>query len=106
MSLAIEVDDVAEILLTDGKWYRVKNQSFDIDAYEFLHNTEVLLGGGQQEGVPATGAEWAGPDGSLMCVPLTAIVAVKCHRHTGGVRDPQCSATGDGNGGENSNDSS
>ena len=86
MSLAFEVDDVAQVLLTDGKWYRVQKHSLELD----------------------TGAtvRWIGPEGSFVHCRIRAIVAVKCHRHTGGVRDPQCSATGDGNGGKNANDSS
>ena len=52
MSLAIEVDDVVEVLLTDRKWCGVKN--LEIDFYEFVHNAEVRLYCGH-EGTPVVG---------------------------------------------------
>ena len=77
MSLAIQVDAVQEVLLSDGNWYVVKDKTFSLDAYEFVHGKEVLLGGGSVEGVPMTGAKWEGETGRLFCCPLTAIQAVK-----------------------------
>ncbi len=77
MSLAIDVDAVAEVMLPDGKWYKVAKQSFDLDSYEYLHKGEVVFGGGQVEGVPSTGAVWTGADGVRIACPLTSVVAVK-----------------------------
>ncbi|MCZ6580155.1 MAG: hypothetical protein O6840_00810 [Nitrospirae bacterium] len=77
MSLAIQVDKVQEVLLSDSKWYVVKDKTFDLDAYEFLRGKDVLLAGGSVEGVPTTGATWKGENGTLFCCPLTAIQAVK-----------------------------
>jgi hypothetical protein len=55
MSLAIEVNDVVEVLLPDG-WHPVVDGSFEIDGYEFLHEDIVRVGGGGVEGISATGA--------------------------------------------------
>ena len=84
MSLAIQVDDVQEVLLSDGKWYVVEDKTFDLDAYEFLHEKEVLLGGGKVPGVPNTGATWRGESGRIFCCPVTAIQAVKCVKKSHG----------------------
>src|SRR5262249_59360696 len=88
MSLAIDVDKVHEVLLPDGKWHEVADQSFEIDAYEYLRASEVKPGegntgvrlGGQEKLVPAAGATWLERDSlgnrrSVFC-PLTAIHAV------------------------------
>ncbi len=84
MSLAIQVDDVQEVLLSDGKWYVVEGKTFNLDAYEFLHGDHTLLGGGSVPGVPHTGATWAGESGRIFCCPLTAIQAVKCLKKSHG----------------------
>lgn len=76
MSLSISVDKVKQVLLADG-WHKVIDGSFDLDAYEFLWNDEVLVGGGSVQGVPSTGAKWKEEDGSYIACPLTAILAVK-----------------------------
>jgi hypothetical protein len=88
MSLAIDVDKVAAVLLQDG-WHKVaKNSkgksSFGMDAYEFLEphpdkSREPLmyLKGGQEKLVPATGAHWTEVDGAIVFCPITAILAVK-----------------------------
>jgi hypothetical protein len=76
MSLRINVDKVKQVLLADG-WHKVIDGSFDIDAYEFLWNDTVLVGGGTVQGVPSTGAMWTEEDGSYIACPLTAILAVK-----------------------------
>ncbi len=41
MSLAIQVDDIQEVLLPDGKWYVVEDKTFDLEAYEFHHGKAV-----------------------------------------------------------------
>ncbi len=83
MSLAIQVDEVQEVLLSDGKWYVVKGKTFELDAYEFLSGKDVLLGGGSAEAVPSTGARWKGKNGRLFSCPLTAIQAVKHVKKSG-----------------------
>jgi len=89
MSLAIDIDKVNEVLLSDG-WHVVvfeKGKStFDIDAYEFLEHREggkdplVRVGGGTVDGVPSTGAVWSERESGksyVVTCPLTAILAVK-----------------------------
>lgn len=88
MSLAIDIDRVAEVLLTDG-WHRVADNSFELDAYEYLRASEQEVGdkgasmrlkGGQEKLVAATGARWLERDASkkerLVYCPVTAILAV------------------------------
>src|SRR5712692_11207555 len=63
MSLAIDVDHVSEVLLSDGEWHRVAEGSFELDSYEYVRaadgpNAAPRLGGGQEKLVPATGARW------------------------------------------------
>ena len=84
MSLAIDVDHVTHVLLTDG-WHEVANASFAIDAYEFLwwgrrckeHQDPVVLHGGGNSGICATGFSFEATDGSSVAGPLTAIVGVR-----------------------------
>jgi hypothetical protein len=76
MSLYIDVDKVTQVLLADG-WHVVAKQSFTLDSYEFHHKDEVILYGGQVQGVPSAGAEWLGPEGDHFACPLTAILAVR-----------------------------
>ena len=77
MGLAIDIDKVAEVLLTDG-WHQV--ESFTLDAYEFIQRREgkepIVLHGGGQNGVCSTGATWKEKGGSFYC-PLSAILAVR-----------------------------
>lgn len=91
MGLAIDVNKVRRVLLTDGEWHEVVQQNgvstFNIDAYEFIRAREggrdpiILVGGGQVAGVSGTGATWlekvdSGSKGRLICCPLTSILAV------------------------------
>ena len=90
MSLAIDVDQVTEVLLADG-WHYVFDQSFTLDAYEFFdqyaRETDTTLHGGGQSGVCATGFQFKSYEGlagsnrdgnvEFMSGPLTAILAVK-----------------------------
>jgi hypothetical protein len=77
MGLAIDIDKIAEVLLTDG-WHQV--ESFTLDAYEFIQRREgkepIVLYGGAQGGVCSTGATWKEKAGSFYC-PLSAILAVR-----------------------------
>ena len=86
MSLAIDVDKVKGVLLSDG-WYEVKDRSFVLDSYEYLwwpegadgakiEEPDVVHGGGQS-GVCATGFTFKGNEGDWISGPLTAIEAVR-----------------------------
>lgn len=76
MSLAIRFDDITHVLLADG-WHEVTDASFDTDSYEFFDGGTMVIGGGQVDGVPSTGATWVEPDGAQVWCPLTAVLAVK-----------------------------
>ncbi len=84
MSLAIQVDDVQEVLLSDGKWYIVEGKTFGLDAYEFKDGDKIVLAGGSVRGVPDTGATWKGENERIFCCPMTAIQAVKFVRKSHG----------------------
>ena len=83
MSLAISVESVAAVLLSDG-WHEIKAGSFELDSYEFgypFNNAEmkfIHLGG--QGGVCATGFQFDEADGIRFYGPLTAIQAVRMER--------------------------
>ena len=75
MSLALDVSRVEQVLLMDG-WHRVANASFELDAYEFIHDGRTVLAG-QPAIIPSVGGRWTEPDGSEVACPVTAILAVK-----------------------------
>jgi hypothetical protein len=76
MSLAIETDTVAGVLLADG-WHPVKEKTFDLDAYEFVHG-ETLIHGGGKGGVCAAGFTFVESSSDMVLAgPLTAILAVR-----------------------------
>ena len=87
MSLGIDVEKVAQVLLADG-WHKVApvgdgRSSFGMGAYEFQEppkpeqNPVMHLKGGQEELIPSTGAHWNEDDGSRVFCPVTSILAVK-----------------------------
>jgi hypothetical protein len=90
MSLAIDVDTIARVLLADG-WHNVTDNSFTIDAYEFLWSGRtgtrvadldpardpLLLHGGGNSGVCATGFAFTTTGGKHVSGPLTAVLAVE-----------------------------
>jgi hypothetical protein len=78
MSLAIDTDDVKEVLLADG-WHKVIKQSFCIDAYEYLDGKgkdAFCVHGGGQSGVCAAGFTFSTGKAKI-AGPLTAILAVR-----------------------------
>jgi hypothetical protein len=75
-SLFVDVDAVDAVLLADG-WHEVDSKSFDLDAYEFHHEKNIVLAGGSVAGVPSTGARWTEPDGKRIVCPITSILAVR-----------------------------
>jgi hypothetical protein len=84
MSLAIEMSDVTAVLLADG-WHEVAEDSFYIDSYEYVDSYPahldrdplVVLGGGREPLIPATGFTFRDTDGALIYGPMTSIIAVK-----------------------------
>jgi len=81
MSLAIDIDRVTGVLLSDG-WHRVIEQTFLLDSYEFLQaihtpRERVLFGGGSSALISATGAAWKNVGGEWIACPLSAILAVR-----------------------------
>ncbi len=83
MSLAIEVDDVTDVLL--DQWYEVFDGSFALDSYEFIWGEHSdgkvnLMHAGGASGVCATGFYFKTPSENgpvAMAGPLTAIKAVR-----------------------------
>jgi|TARA_Y100000310_G_C20637676_1_gene792082 hypothetical protein len=95
MSLAIDVDDVVSVLLSDGEWYGVQDYSFTIDSYEYLYFSEAekdgdyrsklephnIVHGGGSSGITASGFGFKWTTGGIwMYGPLSAIVSVKVER--------------------------
>jgi len=86
MSLAIDVDKIKGVLLSDG-WHEVSKKSFTMDAYEFLWfqkgkdfgGKEIeprILHGGGSCGVCAAGFCFSS-EKKLIFGPLTSILAVR-----------------------------
>lgn len=76
MSLAIDLDDVTEVLLSDG-WHPVAGRTFYLDSYEFKWDAEFVLSGGQCDHVPSTGFSFETDGGQRISGPLTAVLAIK-----------------------------
>ncbi len=64
----------------------VIDQSFTIDAYEYVHRDrpermlnpeDILVGGGMITGVSSTGAAWKESGGSYVACPFKSILAVR-----------------------------
>lgn len=79
MSLAIQTDRIAAVLLADG-WHECVIGSFDVDAYEYMWGDELLHGGGNS-GVCATGVAFkkvmSAKSYAMVYTPLTAILGVR-----------------------------
>ena len=75
MSLAIDVDNVTNVLLSDGKWYGVKDNSFDVDAWEVgSHDkTRNEFRDFSNQSPCTSGATWDGDDSRRYAVPMSAI---------------------------------
>jgi hypothetical protein len=76
VSLAIEIDDVVAIMI-GGVWLEIECGSFDIDSYEFVHDDNLLLGGGQSGICPAGYVAALKNAQQKICGPLTALQAVR-----------------------------
>lgn len=97
MSLAIDVDHVTHVLIA-GTWHQIHDDSFTLDAYEYLwwengpHARNqwggdvdpVLLHGGGRNGICATGYSFRtiheNGEEHLICGPLDKIDAVRVRR--------------------------
>lgn len=78
MSLSIDVDRVMRVMLADG-WHEVARKSFDLDSYEFNHESACILRGGAVLHVCSTGFRFTDPaTGRAVFGPVTAILAVEC----------------------------
>jgi hypothetical protein len=88
MSLAIDIESVEAVLLLGGQWHKIEERSFTIDSYEFFQEGQLLIEGGQVQGLQAIGASWSGTKkGERYACPLTAILAVK-YKETKAMRKP------------------
>lgn len=88
MSLAIDVEHVVSVLLGDG-WHDVVDDSFDIDAYDFVSTMfldqqrrgdlvdGVILHEAGAGGTCPVGFSFLGWDGYRVAGPLTAVLAVR-----------------------------
>lgn len=87
MSLAIDVDKVKSVLLSDGQWYVVSKNSFTLDAYEFIwfskfqdkkKDIPCVMHAGGNSNISATGFSFLSKvEGGIISGPLSSIVAVK-----------------------------
>ncbi len=78
MGISIDTGKIGAVLLGDGKWYAVKEGTFDIGSYEFREGNRLVLGGGGAAGISETGATWNDPqDGERYACPLSSILAVR-----------------------------
>lgn len=99
MSLALDIDKVTAVLLSDRRWYSVMEKSFVLDAFEFIFKHEEdddgeIVHGGGNSGICATGFRfktsepWPYEEKSSFLLektnntffisgPLTSILAVK-----------------------------
>lgn len=77
MSLRIDVDKVRAVLLADG-WHDVRNDSFNLDAYDYIWSDHALHSGGL--GVCSIGFEFIDGDGYVLSGPLTSVLAVRQKR--------------------------
>jgi hypothetical protein len=76
MSLDIDTEGVAEVLLSDG-WHVVHGKTFELDEFEFTYQGRRVHGGGDS-GVCATGFSFVtDQEGSRLAGPLTSILALR-----------------------------
>jgi hypothetical protein len=86
MSVAIETDDVLEVMV-GGVWLKVEDETFDCDAYEYIHRADpgdmdcIIVGAGDGKTVPTTGFTFVEQGSEFrVCGPLSAIQAVRVAR--------------------------
>ena len=79
MSLAINTNQVSQVLMADGKWRTVATGTFDVDAYEMVEQDEAGNVVYVHNGVNAfcsTGFRFESSGGDLYAGPISAILAV------------------------------
>ena len=77
MSLQIDINTIARLLLQDGMWYEVLPGSFTVDSFDWTDSEGLVVHGGNVVDVPTMGVRFKvrGMNGWLSC-PLTSIMAV------------------------------
>ena len=77
MSLRIDINTIARLLLEDGVWYEVLPGSLMVDSYEWTDSEGLVVDGGNIVGVPTIGVRFKarGMNGWISC-PLKSILAV------------------------------
>ncbi|MGZ9151494.1 MAG: hypothetical protein ACXW4C_11635 [Nitrospira sp.] len=77
MSLQIDINTIARLLLQDGVWYEVLPGSFTVDSFDWTDSRGLVVAGGDVAGVPTLGVRFKarGMNGWISCL-LTSIVAV------------------------------
>ncbi len=76
MSLRIDINTIARLLLQDGLWYEVLPGSFTVDSFDWTDSEGLVVDGGDVAGVPiGVRFKARGMNGWISC-PLTSIVAV------------------------------
>ena len=77
MSLGIDINTIARLLLRDGMWYEVLPSSFTVDSFDWTDNEGLVVEGGEVAGMPMMGVRFKvrGMNGWISC-PLTSIMAV------------------------------
>jgi len=77
VSLRIDINTVARVLLQDGMWYEVLPGSFTVDSFDWTDSEGLIVDGGRVAGAPTLGVRFKvrGMNGWISC-PLTSIMAV------------------------------
>ena len=77
MSLKIDVNTVARVLLTDGSWYEVLPGSLTMDTFQWTDQEGITIVSADISALPPMGIRFKtrGITGWISC-PLTSIVAV------------------------------
>jgi len=77
VSLRIDINTIARLLLQDGMWYEVLPGSFAIDSFDWADSEGIIVESGSFAGAPTLGARFKvrGMNGWISC-PLTSILAV------------------------------
>ena len=77
VSLRIDINTIARLLLQDGMWYEVLPGSFTVDSFDWTDSEGVIVDVGNVAGVPTMGVRFKvrGMNGWISC-PITSIMAV------------------------------
>jgi hypothetical protein len=77
VSLRIDIDTIARLLLQDGMWYEVLPGSFTVDSFEWTDSDGRIADSGSIAGAPPLGVRFKvrGMNGWISC-PLKSVIAV------------------------------